>query len=144
MEKKKEKKSKPKSQNTLHPPAFKAAAAERMEKGENLARLSRELQVTRSVLYRWRDTFRRAGVAGFRGPGRPKRRVTAAEQSSTRRPAERRVEQNKDQRIAELERKVGRQALQIDFLKRAFKRVEELRQKSTGAGGTASTERSGE
>jgi hypothetical protein len=45
--------------------------------------------------------------------------------------------------IAELQRKVGRQALEIDFLRRAFKRVEESRRKSGKDGVKASTERSG-
>jgi hypothetical protein len=43
---------------------------------------------------------------------------------------------------AELERKVGQQAMQIDFLARAFKRVKESRQNNGATGGTASTERS--
>jgi len=47
-------------------------------------------------------------------------------------------------RIAELERKVGQQALEIDFLARAFKRVKEDRQRNTTAGDPASTERSEE
>jgi hypothetical protein len=44
--------------------------------------------------------------------------------------------------VAELERKIGQQALDIDFLGRAFKRVRESRRKNTAAGATASTERS--
>jgi uncharacterized coiled-coil protein SlyX len=45
-------------------------------------------------------------------------------------------------RIRELERKVGQQAMVIDFLQKACKRVKELRQPSKGPGGTASMERS--
>ena len=45
-------------------------------------------------------------------------------------------------RIRELERKVGQQALVIDFLQRACKRVKALRQESKGSGATASMERS--
>jgi hypothetical protein len=45
--------------------------------------------------------------------------------------------------IAELERKVGRQALLIDFFQRAFKRVEELRPDNHKPGAKASTGRSG-
>jgi len=42
-----------------------------------------------------------------------------------------------------LERKIGQQSLDLDFLRRAFTRVKELRQKNTGSGATASTERFG-
>ena len=47
-----------------------------------------------------------------------------------------------EDRITELECKIGQQALVIDFLRRAFKRVEELRQPNKGNGGTASMQRS--
>lgn len=47
-------------------------------------------------------------------------------------------------RAAELERKVGQQAVQIDFLTRAFKHIKESRRNSGATGGTASTERSGQ
>src|SRR6476661_132716 len=43
------------------------------------------------------------------------------------------------QRVAELEQKVGRQALELDFLRRAFERVKDLRQPNTGCGASAST-----
>lgn len=108
---------------------FKERAVQRMLGGEPVSELSRELNVKRSLLYRWRDAYRRAGTAGFREIGRPEWSVEKqAEAAATR--------------ISELERKVGHQAMVIDFLRRAFKRVEELRRPSTGSGGTASMERS--
>jgi transposase len=97
--------------------------------GEPVSRLSRELKVRRSLLYRWRNTYRNEGTAGFRWIGRPGR-----SQEEQARAAE--------ARISDLERKVGQQAMVIDFLRRAFKRVEGLRQPSKGDGGTASMERS--
>jgi hypothetical protein len=47
------------------------------------------------------------------------------------------------QQVAALERKVGQQAVQLDFFKRAFRRVKESNQASANAGATASTRRSG-
>jgi transposase len=97
--------------------------------GKPVAALSRELRVRRSLLYRWREAYRREGISGFRpigrSPGSQEKQAEAAEG-----------------RIRELERKVGHQAMVIDFLRRAFKRVEELRRPSKGDGGTASMERS--
>ena len=97
-----------------------------------MAALSRELGVRRSLLYRWREAYRKEGVSGFRPIGRSARSQVSPEKQAA----------GAEARIQELERKVGRQAMVIDFLRRAFKRVEELRQPSKGDGGTASMERS--
>ena len=52
---------------------------------------------------------------------------------------------NLEDRIAELQRKVGQQTMVIvTFLQRAFKRVEALRRQGTTGGVTASMERSGQ
>ncbi len=83
---------------------------------------------------RWRDAYRKDGETGLRLVGRP-----AAAPESTR-SASSTPEEIAAKRIAELERKIGQQALEIDFLARAFKRVKEDRQRNTGAGGPASTE----
>jgi len=108
---------------------FKERAVQRMLAGEPVAGLSRELGVRRSLLYRWREAYRKDGISGFRPIGRSgwsqEKQAEAAEV-----------------RISELERKVGHQTMVIDFLRRAFKRVEELRRPSKGNGGTASMERS--
>jgi transposase-like protein len=90
---------------------FKEAAVGRMLRGENVVRLSAELGVRRSVLYRWRDTYRAEGRAGLeRRQGRP-------------RPGQEIVKLDRDpsaDRIAELERLVGKQAAELDFFGRAF------------------------
>jgi transposase len=45
-------------------------------------------------------------------------------------------------RIAELERKIGQQVLEIDFLKRALQHVEQQRQLRAASGGASFTNRS--
>ena len=84
-----------------------------------------ELQIGLSVLYRWRDAYRKEGAAGLRPAG---------EVPLLPRPSE--------QRIVGLERKIGQQALDMGSLTRAFKRAKESCQKNTGTGRTASTEKS--
>jgi transposase len=112
--------------------AFKLKIAKRIEGGEPVRALSNEFKIKRTVLYRWRDAYRKSSGAAVSGsPGRPRSRAPAGTDGSS-----------DAIRIAELERKVGQQTLQIDFLQRAFKRVKELRRRNTGSGGTASTERS--
>ena len=117
---------------------FKERVARRILAGESVSALHHELQIKRSVLYRWRDAYRKEGVAGLqrvggRPPGvpNPPRPVGEPGAAAAR-------------RMAELERKIGQQALDLDFFRRAFKRVKELRRKDAEPGATASTPRSGE
>ncbi len=116
---------------------FKEGVAQRILNGESVTSLHRELQIKRSVLYRWRDAYRKEGAAGFeRRVGRPPGMAAAAPRLTAG------PEAAAAQRIAELERKIGQQSLDLDFLRRACKRVKESRRNSTGTGATASTERS--
>ena len=115
---------------------FKEGVAQRIVNGESVSALYQETQIKRSVLYRWRDAYRKEGAAGLqRVPGRP------PGIPNPRRPAAN-PEEAAARRIAELERKIGQQALDLDFFRRAFKRVKESRRKNTAAGAKASTERS--
>jgi transposase-like protein len=110
---------------------MKVATVKRMLAGEDISALARELKIRRTVLYRWKDTYRKSGTAAFRCKrGRPPKSApiveasckTAFDLATARR------------RIAELERKIGQQELELDFFQRALRQVEELR-RPTGAGG---------
>jgi transposase len=117
---------------------FRVQVAQRILQGESVSKLHHELEIQRSMLYRWRDGYRKEGAAGLdRKVGRP---------AGVRKPAPKfgvSEEESLRQQIAALERKVGQQALQLDFFKRAFKRVKASNQASGSAGETASTRRSG-
>ena len=124
------------AKNRVFAKEFKVGVARRIVNGESVSALQQEFQIKRSVLYRWRDAYRKEGAAGLeRPPGRPPgvpnppRPVGSPEEAAAR-------------RVAELERKIGQQALDIDFLRRAFKRVKESRRKTIESGATASTGRS--
>lgn len=98
---------------------FREQTVRRKHKGETVLALSRELKISRTVLYSWLNTYRREGVAGLsRGPGR-----LPGNRRLVRTPAEGEPCDAAGERVAELERLVGRQAAQISFLKRAFERV---------------------
>ena len=99
----------------------KLAAVRRVQGGEGVARLARELEINPSELYRWCRESQEFGAEAFAGKGRPGR---------------------EPDRVAELERKIGQQALEIDFLKRALQRVEEQRQLRALAGGARSSNKS--
>src|SRR5579885_1058295 len=85
---------------------FKLAAVRRLEQGVSIAEAARALEVNPNVLQRWRREFRQGPGNVFPGKG-------------TRRWSE--------GRIAELERKVGQQTLEIDFLKDCLQRMDEQR-----------------
>ena len=85
---------------------FKLAAVRRLEQGVSIGEAARALEVNPNVLHRWRREFRTGPGNAF--PGNGKQRWAEG-------------------RIAELERKIGQQSLEIDFLKGCLQRIEEQR-----------------
>ena len=83
---------------------FKLAAVRRLGQGVSIGEVARGLEVNPNVLHRWRREFRQGPGNAF--PGNGKQRWSEG-------------------RIAELERKIGQQALEIDFLKGCLQRIEE-------------------
>ena len=116
---------------------FKLKALERIERGETISALSAEFGVHRQLLYKWRDAHR-AGRLGARR-GRPTKAEALAREAAT---AERSELEAARRRVAELERKVGQQALELDFFKGALRRIEASRRPSDGPGATGSSPRS--
>jgi len=100
---------------------FKQTAVRRLESGQSVAEVARALEVHPSDLHRWRSELREHGERAFSGVGKKR-----ADES----------------RVAELERKVGQQAMEIDFLKRALQHVEEQRLLRALNNGAPSTSRS--
>ena len=112
--------------------AEKAAALSRMQAGENVTRLAEEMGVRRRLLYAWRDIVRKHGNVSGARRGRPPKVAPAAAKAEI---ASRAKPDNKSdaaalskagQRIAELERKIGQQELELDFLQRAWRRVRQI------------------
>ena len=101
----------------------KLAALQRLEMGSSVAEVARAFEVNPNVLHRWRREFRQGPGNAFSGAGK------------------RRWEEG---RVAQLERKIGQQSLEIDFLKGCLQRIEEKRmlQALTGRPRPASTSRS--
>jgi len=117
---------------------FKLAAVSRMLAGENVHALARELRVLRKDLYVWRDRFRSGGPEALRGPGRP-RKVAAGPVATAAAQAPIEAAQR---RIAELERKVGQQQVDLDFFRQALQQVRGTRRPSDALGVMASTKSS--
>ena len=110
----------------------KLSVVRRMLTGENVSALSRELKVHRKVLYAWRDRFCSGGPEALRGPGRPRK---AEARVAKERPM---ALASAQQRIAELERKIGQQQVELDFFRQALRQVRAARRPSDGSGVTGS------
>jgi transposase-like protein len=116
---------------------FKLKALDRLDRGETISALSAEFGVHRQLLYKWRDAHR-AGRLGARR-GRPTKVEALAREAAG---AERNELEEARRRVAELERKLGQQALELDFFKGALRRIKASRQASDGPGVTGSSPRS--
>ena len=101
---------------------FKQTAVRRLQSGQGVAEVARALEVHPSDLHRWRRELDEYGARAFSGVGKKR---------------------TEDSQVAELERKVGQQALEIDFLKRrALQHVEEQRVLRALTSGAPSTSKS--
>ena len=109
-----------------HSREFKIAAIRRVAAGEMQSKVARDLGISPSLLATWRQRVRECGEAVLKGVGRPKGAQTQFRRSG-------------ESRVAELERLVGRQQAEIDFLERALHRIEQLRREQNADGGTASS-----
>ena len=86
-----------------------------------MAEVARALEVHPGDLHRWRRELLEHGERAFSGVGKKR---------------------EEESRTAELERKIGQQAMEIDFLKRALQHVEEQRLLRAMSNGAPSTGRS--
>ena len=119
---------------------FKLEAVRRILAGKQIKALSQELTVLRKDLYSWRKLFRAGGAEALRPLGRPRKGdgvVTARVRKRAREVAADDVAA--PERVAELERKIGQQQIELDFFRQALRRVKEARRPNAGSGVTGST-----
>jgi transposase-like protein len=107
---------------------FKITAVRRVLAGEPLGKVARELELNFDVLWTWKKRVVELGEHCLYGVGR--RRGAYQKPSSS---------EGQERRIAELERLIGRQQMEIRFLDKALRRVEELRQGKNDDGEAASS-----
>ena len=107
-----------------YPLAFRKMAVERMGSCEQVKELAKELKVSRTVLYRWRDQL---------APQQRSEREREPESELTRLQRENR----------QLKEALADKVLEVDFFKGALQKIGARRQPNGGAGETASTTKSG-
>ena len=108
---------------------FKVAAIKRVLDGESMAAVARELNIGTELLWRWEKTYNEKGEEYLLEIGQNSPGIVINREATHQR------------RIAELERLAGRQQLEIRFLDKALRQVEEQRQPKNGNGAAASSKR---
>ena len=136
--------SKSKSSHRVFSREFKLGIVRRMLAGENVSALGRELKLMRKDLYVWRDRFLAGGPQALRGRGRPGKAGASASagrgETAKAAPEGPAAELEAARtRIAELERKIGQQQVELDFFRQALRQVRGARRPSAGTGVTGST-----
>jgi transposase len=103
---------------------LKIGTMRELDAGKSIAHVSRQYQISPKRLEVWRGEWRAQGELAFPGSGtRPQPKGDA-------------------ELIAQLERKIGQQTMEIDFLKKALRRFREHPLPNVGNGNSASTSKS--
>jgi transposase len=103
---------------------LKIAAMREIDSGKGIAEVARMYQLSPKRLETWKGEWRAKGELAFPGKNaRPQSRIDA-------------------ERIAELERKIGQQAMELDFLKKALRRFREHPLPVVANGGASSISKS--
>jgi len=125
---------------------FKEVAVRRILAGEKIRAVAEDLGLRRQLLYTWREYYERGGPDALVPRGRPWKAVALARRRALAQEPRRRAradvgegEPAPDPRLAELERKVGQQAVELDFFKAALRHVKEPPRPNGGRGATASS-----
>jgi|SRR5215469_11551413 len=108
-----------------YPRELKIATMRELDSGKSVGEVARTYQVSPKRLETWRGEWRARGeLQAFPGHAAPSQPKLDA------------------QRIPELERKIGQQAMEIDFLKKVLRRFREQAQPIVGNGGVGSMNKS--
>ena len=104
---------------------LKLAAMREIDSGRGMAEVARMYQLSPKRLETWRSEWRAKGDLAFPGKGaQPQSKLNA-------------------DRTSELERKIGQQTMEIDFLKKALRRFRDHPQEVVANGAARSMNKSG-
>lgn len=105
---------------------LKLEAVGRMASGESPSKVAADLKIERQRVYEWHWQYQEGGAEALRQPGRPrKEEAQTARGRAWHGGGELAAAQRQ---IAELQRKVGEQQVDLDFFRAALRRVQEMRQ----------------
>jgi transposase len=109
--------------NRQFPTAFKLKAIKRVERGDGVLPVARELGISRKILHDWIKAWKAHGPEGLNrrpGPKPGPRRLKPPPSYDDKRSALAHAKA----RITELERLVGRQQMDLDFFRQALRALE--------------------
>ena len=116
----------------------KRAAVKRVARGEAVSTVARDIGANRGRLYEWYHKYQEGGLEGLRRSGRPRKAEALSARSGSWQGAADESAALRRQ-IAELERKIGQQQVDLDFFRKALRLVEGTRRAPHEAGAAAST-----
>jgi transposase len=119
----------------------KRSAVARVVKGEAVSTVARAIGADRKRLYEWRRQYQEAGLEGLRPIGRPRKTEALSARGRSWEGAPDELAAARRQ-IAELQRKIGEQQVDLDFFRKALRHVEETRRVQATGGGAVSTKSS--
>ena len=103
---------------------FRRMCVERMKQCDDIVALSKELNIHRRLLYRWRDQLEPTEKSEWPPPQNSRESTLRKE-------------------VSQLKRVLAEKTLELDFFKGALQKVEARRQQKDGSGAKASTTKSG-
>jgi transposase-like protein len=126
---------------------FKEAAVRRILAGEKIRTVANELRLRPQLLYTWLDYYEQGGPDALVPRGRPPKGIAWARRRALVQQPSRQArayghaggEAARDSRLVDLERKVGQQAVELDFFKEALRYVKAPPRPSGGRGATVSS-----
>lgn len=92
---------------------FKLGLLHEIEMGKPVVRAAREHEIHPNLIHKWLALYEKYGSDTFQGNG---------------------LSYKDEAEVAKLERKIGQLTMEIDLLKKALSRMEELRMKVNGSG----------
>lgn len=124
---------------------FKLTTVCRVLAGEKIRAVAQELRLG-NLLYTWLDQYEQGGPDALVPRGRPPKAVAWARRRALIQAPSRQARayghggsDARESRLIELERKVGQQAVELDFFKEALRHVKEPPRPSAGRGARASS-----
>jgi len=118
--------------------AEKEAAVLRVAAGEAVSSVARRRGIDRKRLYEWYAKYQEGGREALQATGRPRKPARPATRAQAQPSGQPEVAALRRQ-LAEQQRKIGEQEIDLDFFRRALRQLEEARRTTAGQGGAAST-----
>src|SRR3989442_14434658 len=111
---------------------FKEAAVRRILAGEKIRAVADELRLRPQLLYTWLDYYEHGGADALVPRGRPQKAIAWARRRALVQEPSRQArayghagsEPAPDSRLVDLQRKVGQQAVELDFFRQALRHVQ--------------------